>query len=80
MYCGDRPLRNTRVRIYDVDRVPGDSDDLLDERFTDANGEFRLDGTTRELTTIEPVLVVYHDCEDENTVRFFPIARHWFQL
>lgn len=50
--------------------VPGDSDDLLDERFTDANGEFRLDGTTREMTTIEPQLVIYHDCDDGNLVRF----------
>uniref|UniRef100_A0A0M3J187 Phosphoribosylformylglycinamidine synthase n=1 Tax=Anisakis simplex TaxID=6269 RepID=A0A0M3J187_ANISI len=42
----------------------GDSDDLLDEAFTDQNGEFRVDGTTREMTTIEPILKIFHDCND----------------
>lgn len=66
LFCGNRTLRNTKVRIYDADRLLGDADDLLDERFTDANGEFRLDGTTRELTTIEPKLIIYHDCDDND--------------
>ena len=43
---------------------PGDSDDLLDEKYTDKDGEFRVDGTTREMTPIDPVLYIYHDCED----------------
>ncbi|KHN87613.1 Transthyretin-like protein 46 [Toxocara canis] len=64
LLCGDKALRNTKVKIYDVDRNPGDSDDLLDEGYTDANGEFRLDGTTRELTDIEPILKIFHDCND----------------
>uniref|UniRef100_A0A1I7ZD17 Transthyretin-like family protein n=1 Tax=Steinernema glaseri TaxID=37863 RepID=A0A1I7ZD17_9BILA len=62
--CGDKPLKNTKVKIFDVDRNPGDSDDMLDEKFTDANGEFSLDGTTRELTQIEPELRIFHDCND----------------
>uniref|UniRef100_F1LDK8 Transthyretin-like protein 46 n=1 Tax=Ascaris suum TaxID=6253 RepID=F1LDK8_ASCSU len=64
LLCGEKALRNTKVKIYDVDRNPGDSDDLLDEGYTDANGEFRLDGTTRELTDIEPILKIFHDCND----------------
>lgn len=48
---------------------PGDSDDLLDEKYTDKNGEFALTGTTRELTDIEPVLYIYHDCDDGIRVR-----------
>ncbi|TKR57523.1 hypothetical protein L596_030775 [Steinernema carpocapsae] len=64
LLCGDKALKNTKVKIFDVDRNPGDSDDLLDEKFTDANGEFVLDGTTRELSTIEPELRIYHDCND----------------
>ncbi|VDK18253.1 unnamed protein product [Anisakis simplex] len=64
LMCGDQPLRNTKVKIYDVDRNIGDSDDLLDEAFTDQNGEFRVDGTTREMTTIEPILKIFHDCND----------------
>ncbi|KAK5968543.1 hypothetical protein GCK32_009260 [Trichostrongylus colubriformis] len=43
---------------------PGDPDDLLDENFTDKDGRFALTGTTRELTSIEPVLYIYHDCDD----------------
>lgn len=43
---------------------PGDSDDLLDEGVTDRDGRFKLDGTTRELTTIEPEIRIYHDCND----------------
>ncbi|KAK0409730.1 hypothetical protein QR680_004720 [Steinernema hermaphroditum] len=64
LMCGDKPLKNTKVKIFDVDRNPGDSDDMLDEKYTDANGEFVLDGTTRELSDIEPELRIYHDCDD----------------
>ncbi|KAH7693971.1 CRE-TTR-40 protein [Aphelenchoides avenae] len=66
LMCGSRPLDGAKVKIYDVDRNPGDPDDLLDEKITDENGEFTLDGTTRELTNIEPELRVYHDCNNEN--------------
>ncbi len=41
-----------------------DPDDTLDEGYTDAQGNFQLDGSTRELTPIEPVLKIYHDCDD----------------
>ncbi|KAL6741030.1 hypothetical protein Aduo_014327 [Ancylostoma duodenale] len=64
LLCGDKALRNAKVKLYDLDRNPGDSDDLLDEKYTDKNGEFAVTGTTRELTDIEPVLYIYHDCDD----------------
>ncbi|KHJ97944.1 Transthyretin-like family protein [Oesophagostomum dentatum] len=41
-----------------------DPDDLLDQGYTDANGEFHLSGGTAELTPIDPVFKVYHDCDD----------------
>ncbi|VDM41695.1 unnamed protein product [Toxocara canis] len=41
-----------------------DPDDLLDQGYTDANGEFFLKGDTMELTNIDPVFKVYHDCDD----------------
>ncbi|KHJ88454.1 Transthyretin-like family protein [Oesophagostomum dentatum] len=41
-----------------------DPDDVLDEGYTDANGEFHLQGSERELTNIDPVFKVYHDCDD----------------
>ncbi|KAI6212830.1 hypothetical protein M3Y94_00075400 [Aphelenchoides besseyi] len=66
LLCNGLPAKNLKVKIYDLDRNPGDSDDLLDEKFTDARGYFQLDGTTRELTTIEPEFRAFHDCEDGN--------------
>ena len=41
-----------------------DPDDVLDEGFTDEQGNFELKGSTRELTSIDPVLKFYHDCDD----------------
>ncbi|VDM79728.1 unnamed protein product [Strongylus vulgaris] len=64
LFCGDKALKNAKVKLYDLDRNPGDPDDLLDEKYTDKNGEFAVTGTTRELTDIEPVLYIYHDCDD----------------
>ncbi|CAI4223451.1 unnamed protein product [Auanema sp. JU1783] len=63
-YCGNITLRNTKIKLYDIDTNPGDADDLLDEKYTDKDGEFRVDGTTREFTDIDPVLYIYHDCND----------------
>lgn len=37
------------MRIVDIDTGP-DPDDTLDEKFVDANGAFKLNGYTRELT------------------------------
>jgi hypothetical protein len=42
-------------------------DDTLDEKFVDSQGEFRLVGHTRELTDIDPVLYIWHDCNDAAT-------------
>ena len=41
-----------------------DPDDVLDEGYTDDEGNFQLKGSTRELTSIDPVLKIYHDCDD----------------
>uniref|UniRef100_A0A915E7K8 Transthyretin-like family protein n=1 Tax=Ditylenchus dipsaci TaxID=166011 RepID=A0A915E7K8_9BILA len=64
LYCNGSPASGVRVSIYDLDRNPGDSDDLLDATVTDYSGHFRLDGTTREFTSIEPELRIFHDCND----------------
>lgn len=39
-------------------------DDLLDEKRSNATGYFMLDGFTRENSNIDPLLKIYHDCED----------------
>lgn len=40
-----------------------DPDDKLSEGHTDAQGMFQLQGSTHELTNIDPVCKVYHDCD-----------------
>jgi len=49
----------------------------MDDGFTDAQGRFTLEGSTTELTTIDPHLKVYHDCNDG----IIPCQRRWkFEL
>ncbi|CAD6197730.1 unnamed protein product [Caenorhabditis auriculariae] len=64
--CGAVPANHTKVRIVDIDTGP-DPDDTLDEKRTDEKGEFSLTGTTHELTSIDPVLYIWHECRDEQT-------------
>ncbi|KAK6107551.1 Transthyretin-like family protein [Brugia pahangi] len=61
--CGDKPASGVKVKLWDEDDGP-DPDDVLDEGETDRNGNFNLEGSTRELTSIDPVLKIYHDCDD----------------
>ncbi|CAG9534546.1 unnamed protein product [Cercopithifilaria johnstoni] len=62
LMCGDFPLAHTKVKLWDEDAT--DIDDLLQEGTTDANGYFELSGYTSEITTIDPILKIYHDCDD----------------
>lgn len=71
LLCNGKPAINEIVKIFDLDRNPGDDDDLLDEKLTNKNGEFMLNGFTRELTTIEPELRIYFDCNDFDRVIYF---------
>uniref|UniRef100_A0A8R1HJ73 Transthyretin-like protein 5 n=1 Tax=Caenorhabditis japonica TaxID=281687 RepID=A0A8R1HJ73_CAEJA len=63
LMCGDKPLANTKVKLYDDDTGP-DLDDLLAEGTTDSLGQFLLSGHTSEVMTIDPKLNIYHDCDD----------------
>ncbi|VDO71094.1 unnamed protein product [Heligmosomoides polygyrus] len=64
--CGPIASNHSKVRIVDIDYGP-DPDDTLDEKRTDASGRFELTGTTHELTPIDPVLYIWHECLDEQT-------------
>uniref|UniRef100_A0AC34QR52 Transthyretin-like family protein n=1 Tax=Panagrolaimus sp. JU765 TaxID=591449 RepID=A0AC34QR52_9BILA len=59
--CGPQPAAGVQVKLWDEDDGP-DPDDELDAMFTNSDGSFELKGSTRELTTIDPVFKVYHDC------------------
>ncbi|KHJ88351.1 Transthyretin-like family protein [Oesophagostomum dentatum] len=63
LLCGDKPASGVKVKLWDEDTGP-DPDDLLAEGVTNANGEFKLQGTESEATDIDPVFKVYHDCDD----------------
>uniref|UniRef100_A0A915JQQ7 Uncharacterized protein n=1 Tax=Romanomermis culicivorax TaxID=13658 RepID=A0A915JQQ7_ROMCU len=74
LLCGVKPSVNTLVRLYDEDDG-FDPDDLMGETRTDYDGEFRVSGQEKELTPIDPVLKIYHDCDDSRTpgLRMFKI-------
>nr|AVA09669.1 putative effector protein [Heterodera avenae]AVA09712.1 putative effector protein [Heterodera avenae] len=61
--CGTAPARNVRVKLFDED-AGVDPDDQLDAGYSDPNGNFKLSGHTSELTNIDVVFKVYHDCDD----------------
>ncbi|KAI1709753.1 transthyretin-like family domain-containing protein [Ditylenchus destructor] len=63
LMCDGKPAADVRVKLYDIDRVVS-MDDKLDDGKTDARGYFELSGATREISTIDPKLYVYHDCND----------------
>ncbi|WKY10026.1 hypothetical protein Q1695_002404 [Nippostrongylus brasiliensis] len=63
LICGNQPAAGVKVKLWDEDDGP-DPDDVLDEGYTDSNGNFHLKGSERELTNIDPVFKVYHDCDD----------------
>ena len=65
--CGIKPARDVEVKLVDDDFGP-DQDDVLDSKLTNAEGFFEVKGTTRELTTIDVHLKIYHDCNDGVTV------------
>ncbi|CAI2354763.1 unnamed protein product [Caenorhabditis sp. 36 PRJEB53466] len=64
LVCGDKPAANVRIKLWEEDSGP-DPDDLLEAGYTDANGEFALSGGEAELTPIDPIFKVYHDCDDK---------------
>ncbi|VDO49197.1 unnamed protein product [Haemonchus placei] len=66
LMCGDRPLANAKVKLYDDDTGP-DLDDLMAEGTTDSMGQFLLFGHASEIMTIDPKLNIYHDCDDSLT-------------
>ncbi|KAL4002355.1 Transthyretin-like family protein [Acanthocheilonema viteae] len=66
LMCNNKPAVNVKVKLYDDDRGI-DTDDLLAQGKTNSEGHFELKGYTSEITTIDPKLNVYHDCEDELT-------------
>ncbi|GMT17970.1 hypothetical protein PFISCL1PPCAC_9267, partial [Pristionchus fissidentatus] len=64
--CHGEPAAGVLVKLYDDDFGP-DLDDLMAEGHTDSEGRFTLSGTTDEVSTIDPKLNIYHDCDETFT-------------
>ncbi|TMS36302.1 hypothetical protein L596_003497 [Steinernema carpocapsae] len=72
LLCGGKPASEILVKLVDDDRGP-DPDDLLDSTYTMTDGTFLLQGSTMELTNIDPEIRIYHDCNDHER----PCQREW---
>uniref|UniRef100_A0A0R3RQB2 Transthyretin-like family protein n=1 Tax=Elaeophora elaphi TaxID=1147741 RepID=A0A0R3RQB2_9BILA len=69
LMCGSNPASNVRVKLWEEDTGVSEAKKREEgktvlTRYTDGNGEFLLKGDTVELTPIDPVFKVYHDCDD----------------
>jgi len=74
--CGPEVASGVKVKLIDYDTGPNPYD-LLASGVTDGSGRFLLSGNTTEGTTIDPILKIYHDCNDGWT----PCQRRWkFEL
>ena len=76
LFCGDKPAPGVIVKLVDDDFGP-DPDDEMAHTETDETGKFTLEGRESEMTTIDPHLNIYHDCNDG----LIPCQRRWkFEL
>uniref|UniRef100_A0A1I7TQN8 Transthyretin-like family protein n=1 Tax=Caenorhabditis tropicalis TaxID=1561998 RepID=A0A1I7TQN8_9PELO len=59
LICNGRPAANVKLKLYENEIL---FDRLMEESRTDSNGQFRVSGSKREITSIDPKLNVYHKC------------------
>uniref|UniRef100_A0A914QL34 Uncharacterized protein n=1 Tax=Panagrolaimus davidi TaxID=227884 RepID=A0A914QL34_9BILA len=64
--CDSKPDAKVVVKLYDDDRGI-DTDDLMGTTKTDSDGHFEVSGHTSEISTIDPKLNIYTDCNDKAT-------------
>ncbi|GMR59817.1 hypothetical protein PMAYCL1PPCAC_30012 [Pristionchus mayeri] len=58
--CNGEPAGDVKVKLYDVDTF--DLDDLMAEGVSSRDGTFKLAGSEKENTTIDPKINIYHKC------------------
>ncbi|VDL73574.1 unnamed protein product [Nippostrongylus brasiliensis] len=59
LQCNGKPAANVKVKLYDREIL---FDKKLDQGKSDANGYFKLSGSKREISNIDPKLNIYHKC------------------
>ncbi|KAK6048215.1 Transthyretin-like family protein [Cooperia oncophora] len=62
LMCEDKPAQSVLVKLYEHDTVT--PDEFMDSAETDNQGKFKVSGHADEVTTIEPKINIYHDCDD----------------
>ncbi|KAL3981990.1 Transthyretin-like family protein [Acanthocheilonema viteae] len=72
LLCGSQPASSILVKLVDKDNGVT-SDDLMASSYTDSGGKFDLHGNSYELSTIDPEIRIYHDCNDYGR----PCQREW---
>ena len=66
---GDTVDMNRLGHVTIVKIIAGPSpDDELDVGTTDQDGRFTVEGSDDELTTIDPRIKIFHDCNDHGVV------------
>ncbi|CAD6187941.1 unnamed protein product [Caenorhabditis auriculariae] len=68
LMCNGKPAAGIKVKLMESDNSfgPGflDRDDKMAESKTSGDGSYQLGGNSKEITTIEPYLAIFHDCND----------------
>ncbi|EFO14072.1 hypothetical protein LOAG_14451 [Loa loa] len=65
LMCNGKPAVNVKVKLYN-DGKGRYIKDFMDEGTTDSEGRFLLKGHEISISDIDPMLKLYHDCDDEN--------------
>ncbi|OZC09251.1 Transthyretin-like family protein [Onchocerca flexuosa] len=71
LLCEGRPLPDHQIILIDHDKL--DPDDIMATNITDQRGYFFVRGNESEWSTIDPMLIVRHKCNDGG----IPCDREW---
>ncbi|KAK5983137.1 TransThyretin family domain [Trichostrongylus colubriformis] len=58
--CNGQPMKDVKVKLYDKGLI---FDSKLDQKRTNGQGRFRVSGSKREITRIDPKVNIYHKCD-----------------
>ncbi|GMR31042.1 hypothetical protein PMAYCL1PPCAC_01237, partial [Pristionchus mayeri] len=80
LMCGNQPLAGAMVKLWDKDRLG--LDDLLAETQSNPDGTFQITGTENEIGKIDPILKVYHECNNKyfGIIRKFCYRKHAYKI
>ncbi|KHN88843.1 Transthyretin-like protein 15 [Toxocara canis] len=59
--CDRKSVKKVKIELWEEDA--GGPDDLLNTTYSDDKGYFKIYGQEKEITTIDPYLIIYHSCD-----------------